>query len=89
MTIQTEYHTSARCPGCGARIFFYAKPKLGEFISCKECGDLVEVISLAPLTLDWSADIDEEDWSDSGDDDVEYIDDFDEMDTFDEEPEYD
>ncbi len=58
----------AQCPGCNNEIAFYKVPKLGEFVTCSECGDLVEVVNLSPLTLDWSADIDDEDWLEDTDD---------------------
>ena len=64
MTTQTNYTIIAKCPGCHTEIFFYRDPKLGEFVTCPQCGDMVEVVNLSPLTVDWSADIEDEDWSD-------------------------
>jgi len=64
MTTQTNYTIIAKCPGCHKEIFFYRDPKLGEFVTCPQCGDMVEVVNLSPLTVDWSADIEDEDWSD-------------------------
>jgi lysine biosynthesis protein LysW len=75
MTIQTNYTISAACPGCKNNIMFQQVPKLGEFVSCPECGDMVEVVNLSPLTLDWSADIDDEEWPDWDDANAEFIDD--------------
>ena len=71
----------AQCPGCSNEIHFNHHPKLGEFVTCPECGDLVEVVSLSPLTLDWSADIDDDDWVDEWDDfdDDDYDDDDDDF----------
>ena len=76
----------AQCPGCNNDIAFYKVPKLGEFVTCSECGDLVEVVNLSPLTLDWSADIDDEDWLEDmddydalDDDDYEDWDDFEDL----------
>ncbi|MFN2126104.1 MAG: hypothetical protein ACK2UP_21630 [Candidatus Promineifilaceae bacterium] len=66
----------ALCPGCSNEISFYRPPQLGEFVTCPQCGDLVEVVSLSPLTLDWSADIDDDDdWQDEWNDDDDYDDD--------------
>ncbi len=53
---------SAPCPGCHNDIILDRMPKLGSFVTCPTCGDLVEVISLSPLTLDWSLDIDDDVW---------------------------
>jgi lysine biosynthesis protein LysW len=74
MTTETRKSIIAVCPGCRNEISFYRTPKLGEFITCPECGDLVEVVNLTPLTLDWSPDIDDDDWQDNWDD---YDEDFD------------
>jgi lysine biosynthesis protein LysW len=75
MTTETRKSIIAICPGCRNEIFFYRAPRLGEFVTCPECGDLVEVVNLSPLTLDWSPDIDDDDdWQDNWDD---YDDDFD------------
>ena len=70
MTIPTINRIAAHCPGCKNEILFYRNPRLGEFVTCPKCGDLVEVVSLSPLTLDWSADIDDDDeeWPDYRDD---------------------
>jgi len=67
MSSRATYSISAHCPGCNNEIFFYRSPKLGEFVTCPECEDLVEVVNLSPLSLDWSAEIDDE-WSESWDD---------------------
>jgi lysine biosynthesis protein LysW len=72
----------AQCPGCNNDIAFYKVPKLGEFVTCSECGDLVEVVNLSPLTLDWSADIDDEDW-------LEDLDDMDNSEEFDDYEDWD
>jgi lysine biosynthesis protein LysW len=78
MTTNTRRSIIAVCPGCQSEIFFYRNPKLGEFVTCPECGDLVEVVNLSPLTLDWSPDIDDDEWQDNWDDydeDYDYDDD--------------
>jgi lysine biosynthesis protein LysW len=74
----------ASCPGCDNDIYFDRLPELGTFVTCPECGDLVEVVDLSPLTLDWSADFDDEDWPDYEDDfgDFDDADDADDADDF-------
>ena len=47
---------TARCPECDSRIYFERRPDVGEMISCPECDTLLEVISVAPLRLDWASD---------------------------------
>ena len=74
MTTQTKQTITAKCPGCSGDIFFYRNPKLGEFVTCPMCRDMVAVVSLSPLTLDWSADIEDEDWPDWDGYDEEYLD---------------
>ncbi len=58
------------CPGCGAKIRFHRAVHLGEFVSCDECDDELEVIQVQPLKLDWA-------YADPlDDDDIDYDDDF-------------
>jgi len=79
MTSVNKTTSAALCPGCDTKIYFHRPPKLGDFVSCTECGDMVEVINLAPLTLDWSIDDDDDVWLDDDDDNDDEIsdDDFD------------
>jgi lysine biosynthesis protein LysW len=51
-----------RCPECDGTIVFGTKMKMGEHIECRECGALLEVISLNPLELDYA--LEDEDWDD-------------------------
>ncbi len=55
------------CPGCNTKIRFYDHVELGEFVSCEECGDELEVVQLYPLKLDWA-------YSDPLEDDDQYVD---------------
>jgi lysine biosynthesis protein LysW len=57
------------------------KPKLGEKITCPECGEVLEVVELNPVELDWAFDDDEyyDDYDDDDDDD-DYDDDDDDWD---------
>lgn len=43
-----------RCPGCENPIVLGKKMKLGARIECPECGELLEVISLEPIELDYA-----------------------------------
>ena len=46
--------TLGTCPGCQTKIRFHDYVELGEFVSCQECGDELEVVQLNPLKLDWA-----------------------------------
>jgi lysine biosynthesis protein LysW len=50
----------ARCPECDSRIALGTNPKQGQFIECPECSEMLEVISLNPLELDYA--LGGEDW---------------------------
>jgi lysine biosynthesis protein LysW len=49
-----------QCPECDSTIVLSTKMKLGEHIECPECGEMLEVISLNPLELDYA--LGDEDW---------------------------
>ena len=49
-----------RCPECDGTILFSTKMALGEHIECRECGVMLEVISLNPLELDYA--LEDENW---------------------------
>lgn len=74
------------CPGCDAKIRFHNRLNLGEFVTCEECGDELEIVQLTPLKLDWA-------YADPlDDDDYNYDDDFDADDKYydwDDDEEYD
>lgn len=60
---------TAYCPECDTRITFKKQPELGQQVTCRECGEVLEVVELEPLELDWAYDEDEEDdWDDWEDD---------------------
>ena len=47
--------TNIGCPSCGIEIKLDAKKsKLGEFLSCQECGTRLEVVWLDPIELDFA-----------------------------------
>ncbi len=43
----------AMCPSCDARIRIGGDPDIGMRVTCPECGDLLEVVELNPIELDW------------------------------------
>ena len=45
--------TVAWCVECDARIYFRARPGLGQRVTCRECGTKLEVVDLDPLELYW------------------------------------
>ena len=49
-----------RCPECDRPIALGKNPKQGQFIECPECSEMLEVISLNPLELDYA--LGGEDW---------------------------
>ena len=44
---------TAYCPGCDGRVSFTKRPKPNAIVRCPECSTDLEVISLAPLMLDY------------------------------------
>lgn len=48
----------AICPSCFTRIFIGEKPRLKQQIQCRECGLLLEIISINPPIVDWLFDND-------------------------------
>lgn len=70
------------CPNCDTAIRFKKRPFRGQFITCPECGDVLEVVSESPLELDWAY-TESDDFDDGGRDrdefsdlDEEYSDDY-------------
>ena len=51
----------AECPECAADVSLPADAVEGEIVQCPECGVELEVINLAPLTLEMAPE-EEEDW---------------------------
>ncbi len=45
---------STFCPACGTDIYFRRLPRRGNYVTCHECESLLEVVRLAPLTLEWA-----------------------------------
>lgn len=45
---------AAYCPACGSDIHFRKLPRRGNHVTCGDCQSLLEVVRLAPLTLQWA-----------------------------------
>ncbi|MFN2135738.1 MAG: hypothetical protein ACK2UK_07285 [Candidatus Promineifilaceae bacterium] len=83
MSLRTKREITATCPGCGNEIYFHEMPRLGQFVTCPECGDMTEVISLDPVALDWSSDWEDEEWEDDWEYEGGSYDEEDELEDFD------
>ena len=59
----TKVAKRVRCPECGYRVEMPVRARLGTRVECDECGELLEVINLDPLELDFA------EWDDDWDDD--------------------
>lgn len=65
---------SAECPECETKIRFPQAPQIGETLTCHECGETLQIISLSPLELDWAYDDDGEKWEEEEWEDEEWDD---------------
>jgi lysine biosynthesis protein LysW len=69
----------AVCPQCEAKVEFSTTPKLGQKVTCRSCGEKLEVFELDPIELDYEFgdddDDDDDDYDDDDDDDYEDDDD--------------
>jgi alpha-aminoadipate carrier protein LysW len=83
MAMPSKKMLVAECPECETKIRFPQTPQMGETLTCHECGESLQVISLSPLELDWAYDDDgyeeweeeeweDEAWEDDEDDELEY-----------------
>ena len=61
------------CPECDEEVTFRKKPRLGQMVSCRSCGEELQVISLRPLELDYAL-MENDDFSANGFDEYEYDD---------------
>jgi lysine biosynthesis protein LysW len=59
----------AECPSCGEKVKVADNAKIGNMVTCNGCGDILEVVWLDPVELDWPVDDDDDD--DDYDDDDE------------------
>ncbi len=54
MTDSPAHPLIAFCPECDTRIRFQVEPRLGQLVTCRECGEISEVVKLDPIKLDWA-----------------------------------
>ncbi|MCB8946316.1 MAG: hypothetical protein H6658_21435 [Ardenticatenaceae bacterium] len=86
MATPSQKMLSAECPECETKIRFPQTPQIGETLTCHECGETLQVISLSPLELDWAYDDEFEEWEEEEEwDDEEDWDDEDDEYDYDEE----
>jgi hypothetical protein len=45
---------AANCPACDTAIYFKKRLGRGQFVICRQCDSLLEVLSLSPLRLAWA-----------------------------------
>ena len=45
---------SAFCPNCDERVNLPKKIMVGQFVTCNNCEDLLEIVSVKPVELDWA-----------------------------------
>lgn len=60
-TYEMADQLKAQCPLCAATVALPAEPEIGELMDCEECGEELEITSIAPPTLA-KAPEEEEDW---------------------------
>lgn len=54
--------TTTFCPDCDEEIRLGPTPKIGQRVTCPDCGAELEVIEVDPLELDWAYDGPEGEW---------------------------
>ena len=54
---------SAACASCEAQINVGKKPVVGQHVTCPSCDEVMEVVWLTPVELDWAID-DDDDYDD-------------------------
>ena len=58
----------AECASCEAQVFVGKNPRIGQQVTCPSCGDVMEIVWLDPVELDWLIDDDD----DEDEEDEEY-----------------
>jgi uncharacterized paraquat-inducible protein A len=60
---------TVECVDCGTRIDLIGEVKMGQGLTCPECGTVMEIVGLDPIEVDWIYDEpeydpneEEEDW---------------------------
>ena len=59
---------AALCPHCEATVNFSKPPQLGQRVTCKRCGEYLEVYNLKPIELDYEYSDDDDDYDYDDDD---------------------
>jgi predicted RNA-binding Zn-ribbon protein involved in translation (DUF1610 family) len=56
----------AYCLACHSRIRFTERVEVYDYVTCPECDEGFEVISVSPIVLDWPTEFgdDDDDWQD-------------------------
>lgn len=44
----------SKCPSCGEKFYIGDRAWIGQFITCQNCEDELEIIRLDPVILDWA-----------------------------------
>ncbi|MBN1261436.1 MAG: hypothetical protein JXB35_12230 [Anaerolineae bacterium] len=70
--------TMTVCPSCGENIRVSGELRVGRYITCPVCEEMLEIIDLNPVELDWAFyDDEDDDYEDDIDDDDDDDDDWD------------
>jgi len=59
---------AADCPSCGTQVTLSNNIRIGQHIMCGKCREVLEIIWLEPVELDWPFEADEDDDEDFLDD---------------------
>jgi len=58
------------CPNCDS-VISVEKPRMGAMLTCRECSQELEIISVSPFEVDFPLDEDWEDWEDEEEEEEE------------------
>jgi lysine biosynthesis protein LysW len=50
--MKTYKKRTSRCPSCGEKITIGEHPKIGQYLLCSICDEMVEIVNLDPVVLD-------------------------------------
>ena len=63
----------AYCPDCLVRLDVRRRSRLGQLVTCWNCGATLRVSDLNPLQLDWAVEAAEEGWEEDWEVDLERV----------------
>jgi lysine biosynthesis protein LysW len=69
--MEAEKPIIGTCPACDTRIRLKTTSRLGQFVTCPECENMLEIINLSPVKFDWAFDEPFEEEDDFFDDDMD------------------